>query len=227
MGEMVEFPSNGSSCPGYLAVPESGSGPGVVVIQEWWGLVPHIEDVCDRLAADGFVALAADLYHGKKTTEPDEAGKLLMALEVDRASRDMGGAVHYLLRHEAVSGDAVGTVGFCMGGGLSLYLATLEPAVKACTMYYGFIFWPGADPHYQNIKGKVLGHFAETDGYANHDSVDPLQRTLEAAGVPTEFHWYPGTQHAFFNDARPEVYNAEAAALSYKRTLDFLHAELG
>ncbi|HEY6378979.1 MAG TPA: dienelactone hydrolase family protein [Candidatus Dormibacteraeota bacterium] len=223
---MVEFPSNGSSCSGYLAVPASGSGPGVVVIQEWWGLVPHIKTVCDRLADDGFVALAVDLYHGATTTEPDEAGKLAMGMRIDQAGRDMGGAVSHLVQHDAVSGDAVGSVGFCMGGGLSLYLATLAPAVKACTMYYGVIPWPDCKPQFQNIRGKVLGHFAENDGSASHAKVDPLERQLKGAGVPTEFHWYAGTQHAFFNDARPEVYNAEAAQLSYRRTLDFFRAEL-
>src|SRR5690606_28096877 len=103
MGDIVEFTSNGSGAQGYLAIPDGGSGPGVVVIQEWWGLVPHIQDVCDRFAAEGFVALAPDLYHGETTTEPDEAGKLMMALNIERATRDMSGAADFLLGHDAVT----------------------------------------------------------------------------------------------------------------------------
>src|SRR3954471_13438722 len=125
MGELVDFPSNGHGASGYLAIPESGSGPGLIVIQEWWGLVPQIQDVCDRFAAAGFVALAPDLYHGEKTTEPDEAGKLMMALNVEQAAKDMSGAV---ARVQEVSGrEAVGVVGFCMGGGLALVLACHRP----------------------------------------------------------------------------------------------------
>ena len=119
MGAMIEFPSNGHTCGGYLAIPESGSGPGVVVIQEWWGLVPHIQDVCDRLAAEGFVALAPDLFHGETTTEPDEAGKLMMALNVQAAAKDMDAAIDYLLASDAVTSERVGVIGFCMGGGLA------------------------------------------------------------------------------------------------------------
>ena len=134
MGEIVTFASNGGTASGYLATPEGGGGVPVVVIQEWWGLVPHIEDVCERFAAEGFVALAPDLYRGEKTTEPDEAGKLMMALNVDQAAKDMSGAVDKV---KEVSGrDAVGVVGFCMGGGLALVLACHRPdAIKACVPF--------------------------------------------------------------------------------------------
>src|ERR1044072_159168 len=121
MGEMVQFPFAGGTTGGYLAEPEQGSGPGVIVIQEWWGLVEHIKDICDRFAAEGFVALAPDLYHGKSTTSPDEAGKLMMALRIDEAEKDLRGAAEYLLNHSATNAGKVGTVGFCMGGALSLY----------------------------------------------------------------------------------------------------------
>src|SRR5688500_18698493 len=114
MGEMVQFASNGGKTDGYLAIPASGSGPAVVVIQEWWGLVDHIKDVCDRFAADGFVALAPDLFHGKTTKSPDEAGKLMMALRIDEAEKDLRGAVNYLLQHDFTASDSAGVVGFCM-----------------------------------------------------------------------------------------------------------------
>src|SRR5688572_6967255 len=120
MGEIVEFPSNGASGQGYLATPSSGECPGVLVIQEWWGLVPHIKDICDRYAAEGFLALAPDLYHGESTDEPDEAGKLMMALNLEKAAKDMSGAVDLL--SQRASGNGVGVTGFCMGGGLALLL---------------------------------------------------------------------------------------------------------
>src|SRR5262245_27230462 len=159
MGEIVEFPSNGSSAQGYLAVPDSGSGPGVIVIQEWWGLVPHIKDVCDRYAAEGFVALAPDLFHGKSTTEPDEAGKLMMALNIDAAVRDMGGAIDFLKGHDAVTSAGVGVVGYCMGGGLAMVLAARRPDdVVACAPYYGIIPWPNAEPDWSVLQAPVRGH---------------------------------------------------------------------
>src|SRR6476660_7570059 len=116
MGEMVQFPFAGGNTGGYLATPKQGSGPGVIVIQEWWGLVDHIKNVCDRFANEGYVALAPDMYHGKMTTSPDEAGKLMMALQIDQVEKDLRGAIQYLLNHNATTSDKVGTVGFCMGG---------------------------------------------------------------------------------------------------------------
>jgi len=226
MGEMVEFPSNGHTCGGYLSVPASGSGPGVVVIQEWWGLVPHITSICDRLAADGFTALATDLYHGRTTKEPDEAAKMMMAMRFDEAARDLSGSVQFLVDDERARGGAVGSVGFCMGGGLSLYLATLRSEVRACVVYYGVLPWSQARPDLSGIRGRVLGHYGEEDGSADHAKVDPLEQRLRAAGVAVEFHWYAGCDHAFFNDSRPEVYKPQAAQLSWERTLALFRSEL-
>lgn len=227
MGDMVEFPSNGTSGRGYLAVPESGSGPGLVVIQEWWGLVPHIQDVCDRFAAEGFVALAPDLYRGETTTEPDEAGKLMMALNLDRAGRDLAGAVDLLLGHDAVTSKAVGVTGFCMGGGLALVLACQEPEkVAACVPFYGVIPWPDAQPDWSRLDAAVQGHFAELDGMFGPDAVQQLQSTLDDLGKQAELIVYPGVDHAFFNDTRPEVYSAEAAGLAWNRTVAFFRAHV-
>src|SRR5258706_15622529 len=122
----VTFPSNSPSAPGYLALPPSGAGPGVVVIQEWWGLTTHIKDVTDRLAAEGFVALAPDLYGGITPHDGDEAGRLMMELPVEGAARDLGGAVDFLLGHDAVTSSTAGAVGFCMGGGFVLVLAAQQ-----------------------------------------------------------------------------------------------------
>ncbi len=154
MGTMVEFKSNGGQTSGYLAIPESGNGPGVVVIQEYWGLVDHIKDVCDRFAAEGFVSLAPDLFHGKIAKSPDEAGKLMMAMRIDEAEKDLRGAIQYLLDHDATTGDKVGTVGFCMGGALSLYAATKNPQVGACVVFYGG--HPNVKPDLPNLQAPVL-----------------------------------------------------------------------
>ena len=224
MGEMIEFPSNGSAGSGYLAQP-ANDGPGVVVIQEWWGLVPHIKDVCDRFAAEGFVALAPDLYHGKATTEPDEAGKAMMAMQLDGAAKDMSGAVDAVVARSA--GDAVGVVGFCMGGGLALVLATQRPdAVKACVPFYGLVPWPDAQPDYSKLQGALLVHVAGNDEYFSVDAAHALEEQLRALGKDAQFHVYEGTDHAFFNDTRPEVYDAGASTTAWERTIAFLRATL-
>ena len=228
MGEMVEFPSNGQTAQGYLATPSSGSGPGVVVIQEWWGLVPHIKDVCDRFAAEGFTALAPDLFHGTTTTEPDEAGKLLMALNLEQAAKDMGGAIDHLLASDRVRGEGVGVTGFCMGGGLAMMLAVQRPTdVKACVPFYGIIPWESAQPDWSKLEAPMLGHFAEHDDFFSPDKAKEQEATLHALGKDVDFHIYDGVDHAFFNDTRPEVYNEEAASLAWTRTLEFFRAKLG
>ena len=167
MGETVEFPSNGHSCSGYLATPRRGPGPGIVVIQEWWGLLPQIRGVCDRLAAQGFSALAVDLYHGDSAAlnEPDEAQKKMMAMTLETAAKDLGGAVGYLLESGKAEGPHVGTVGFCMGGGLALYLASLRPEVMATVDYYGAAPWEEAQSRVGEIRGSVLGHYGTVDHF--------------------------------------------------------------
>ncbi|HEU5459699.1 MAG TPA: dienelactone hydrolase family protein [Pyrinomonadaceae bacterium] len=224
MGEMVQFPSNGRSTDGYLSIPASGSGPAIVVIQEWWGLVDHIKDVCDRFAAEGFVALAPDLFHGKTTKSPDEAGKLMMALRIDEAGKDLSGAIHYLLNQSFTASDSVGVVGFCMGGALSLYTATKNMDVGACVVFYGG--HPNVKPDLPNLYAPMLGLYAEQDNFVTPDSVRELESKLNALVKSNEVHIYPETDHAFFNDTRPEVYNAEAAADAWRRTIEFLRKYL-
>ena len=223
-GQMIEFRSNGGTARGYLAVPEGGRGPGVVVLQEWWGLVPHIRDVADRFAREGFVALAPDLYHGETARSPDEAGKLMMALNIDRAERDLRGAVRYLLGHEAATGGSVGTVGFCMGGVLSLYAASKNPQVGACVVFYGI--HPKVRPDLENLRAPVLGLYAERDEFVPPAAVRELESQLRGLGKTAEMHIYPGTDHAFFNDTRPEVYDAEAAGDAWRRTVEFFRRHL-
>jgi len=224
-GQMIEFRSNGGTAQGYLAVPESGRGPGVVVIQEWWGLVPHIRDVADRFAAAGFVALAPDLYHGDVARSPDEAGKMMMALNIAQTEKDLRGAVDYLLGHEATEGDRAGTVGFCMGGALSLYAASKNERVGACVVFYGI--HPKVKPDFEALRAPVLGLFAEKDSFVPPEAVRALEEKMKEHGKSVETHIYPGTDHAFFNDTRPEVYDADAAADAWRRTIEFLSTHLG
>ncbi|MGH9118470.1 MAG: dienelactone hydrolase family protein [Acidimicrobiales bacterium] len=228
MGEIVEFASNGSTARGYLATPAEGRGIPLVVIQEWWGLVPHIEDVCDRFAAEGFVALAPDLYHGESTTEPDEAGQLMMALNINEAAKDMSGAVDHVRDHEASTGGGVGVTGFCMGGGLALVLAAHRPdAVTACVPWYGLIPWPGAEPDYSKIEAAVLGHYAEHDDYFTPELAKDLEARLHDLGKEADIHVHPGAGHAFFNDVRPEAHNPQESAVAWRETIDFLKQRLG
>ena len=224
MGETVNFKSNGKTTPGYLAVPESGSGPGVVVIQEWWGLVDHIKDVCDRFAKEGFVALAPDLYHGAVAKSPDEAAKMMMALRIDEAEKDLSGAINYLLAHKTTTSKKVGTIGFCMGGALSLYAATKNPNVGACVVFYGG--HPNVKPDLPNLHAPLLGIYAERDRSLTPQFVHQLEDQLRQLGKPVEIHIYPKTDHAFFNDTRPAVYNAEAATDAWRRTIGFFRKNL-
>jgi carboxymethylenebutenolidase len=221
MGEMVTFKSNGHTCDGYLA----GSGPGVLVIQEWWGLVPHIKDVVDRFAAAGFTALAPDLYHGESTTEPDGAGKLMMALNIEQAGKDMSGAIDLLVDRSGAA--KVGVVGFCMGGGLALVVAARRAdAVAACAPYYGVIPWASAQPDLSAISATVVGEYAELDDSASPEAARSLETKLRDLGKDATMHIHAGAHHAFFNDSRPEVYDADAAAESWDRTVGLFRASL-
>lgn len=222
-GEMVEFPSNGGTAQGYVAKPDAGQGPGLVVIQEWWGLNDNIKGIADRFAAEGYVALAPDLYDGKKTAEPDEAMKLAMAMQMDEAAKKLSGAVDFLKAEASVEPKKVGCVGYCMGGGLSLYLSTIKP-VDACVIYYGVLM--GAQPDLNKIKGAVLGHYADHDDYASPEQVRALEKQLKDAGKDVEFQIYEGTQHGFFNDERPEQHAPDASRQSWERTLEFFEKHL-
>jgi carboxymethylenebutenolidase len=223
VGDRITFKSNGGTTVGYLARP-SKPGPGVVVIQEWWGLVPHIEDIVNRFAAAGFVALAPDLFHGRIARSPDEAGKMMMALKIDEAATDLAGAIHYLKEGGGAAGAKVGTVGFCMGGALSLYAACLNSDVGACVVFYGG--HPNVKPNIAALQAPVLGIFAGRDTFVSPQVVADLDQKLTAAHKRHEFHTYQNTQHAFFNDARPEVHDAAASADAWQKTLDFFRREL-
>ncbi len=227
MGEMVSYPSNGGTSEGYLALPRTGTGPAVIVIQEWWGLVPHVKGLADRFAAEGFVALAPDLYRGVQTTEPDEAGKLMMGLAMEQAAKDIAGAAAYLAGRDEVTGQ-VGCAGFCMGGSLALWSATISPHIVATVGFYPAVPWERMSPKWDNYAGKAaVLHCSEEDGTSAAPGIQQAKSAIEEAGGVCTVYDYPGTHHAFFNDERPEVHDPVASEASLARTVAFLHERLG
>ncbi len=230
MGTMVEFASNGSTAAGYLATPDGGSGPGVIVVQEWWGLDSGIREMADRLAAAGFVALAPDLYHGELAghTEMDKAGELMTSLPPDRAGRDMSGAVDYLAAHDATTGDGIGVMGFCMGGMLTFILAALRPdKVKAAVPFYGFP-QGDAEPDYSQITAAIQGHMAENDDFFPPDAAKALETRLRELGKDVSITVHPGSGHAFM--APHNALGTQDLALAeqiWPQATGFLHEHLG
>ncbi len=227
MTDTVTITSGAGDLPGYLAVPASGSGPGIIVIQEWWGLVPHIRSVADRLAAAGFVALAPDLFRGVATTEPDEAAKLMMGLQVSSAASDIAAAADQLVRSGRVPGDQVGAMGFCMGGGLALLAPTVSPHIDCTAAFYPAMPWPDYHPAWANYSGReALVNQCEGDIPSTGADIARYAAEIAEHGGVAVVETYPGTHHAFFNDDRPEVYDAAAAALAWDRSLAMFHRRL-
>ncbi len=222
----VEYESNGGTAPGYLAVPESGSGPGVVVLQEWWGLDDSIKRYCDNFAEEGLLAIAPDLYRGDTTEQPDEAEQKMMAMDMDHTELELRGAVDYLSEHEATSGSSVGSVGFCLGGGLSVWAAAANPKVGATVTYYYVM--PHGKPDFSKIKAPVLGHFGTADDFVPVDDAEALQKEMSDAGVDVDFEFYDGAGHAFANDHnRLGTYDEGKAGEAWQKTVDFLKRHLG
>ena len=227
MTDTVTITSGAGDLPGYLAVPASGSGPGIIVIQEWWGLVPHIRSVADRLAAAGFVALAPDLFRGVATTEPDEAAKLMMGLQVSSAASDIAAAADHLVRTGCVPGDQVGAMGFCMGGGLAMLAPTVSPHIDCTAAFYPAMPWPDYHPAWANYSGReALVNQCEGDIPSTGADIARYAAEIAEHGGVVVVETYPGTHHAFFNDDRPEVYDAAAAALAWDRSLAMFHRRL-
>ena len=223
-GRDIEVESEDGVFQAYLSTPASGHGPGLVVLQEWWGLVPQIRHVCDRLARAGFVALAPDLYRGESTADPGEAGRLMMELEIERASRDLVCAVEALRRQPGTEGAKLGCIGFCMGGKLALHAACLCPQIGAVVDCYGV--HPNVSLDLSACEARVFGVFAENDEFISAADVQVLGDSLEKAGIEAKLHTYLGVQHAFLNDARPEVFDADTAAEAWRDIQTFLDAEL-
>jgi len=223
MGTRIEFATaTGGAAEGYLAEGPVGA-PGIIVIQEWWGLVPQIQAACDRFAAAGFTALAPDLYDGRQVPndEPDEAARAMMGLQFESAADDLAGAVDEL-RARTGSGT-VGVVGYCMGGGLALVLAARRPdAVAAAVPCYGVHPWKEGHPDYTEMTAAVQIHCAMLDQAFTPEAAEQLRGQLAALGKQVEVHLYEGANHAFANETRPEVYDEAAAAAMFDRTVRFL-----
>jgi len=224
MGQRVEFPSNGHTCRGYLATPSSGKGQAVVVIQEWWGIVSHIEDVVERFAKEGFVAIAPDLFHGKTTKSPDEAGKMLMELDADRAQKDIAGAGTYMLQRPECSSKTFGVVGFCMGGGLAKYEATKDTNVGATVSFYGG--FKKVDTDWSKLNAPLMLIAGENDKGVPAEGERALAEKLKSLGKNVTVVTYPNADHAFFNDTRPEVYNDSASRDAWQKTVAFFRANV-
>lgn len=220
----VEYPDpDGETLMGYLALPATDEPrPAVAVIQEWWGVDDHIKDVTRRFAQEGFVALAPDLYHGVVVSEPDEARKLVMELDMDEAVREIQHAIAFLLQQESVAGPRVGIVGFCMGGRLALRTALIEPNLGAVVAFYGT---PLAPEEVSQVKAPILGLYGAEDTSIPVEQVRAMEAALQQAGIEHEIEVYDGAGHAFFNDAR-ESYRPEAAADAWQRTLAWLREYL-
>jgi carboxymethylenebutenolidase len=221
----IEFPTSAGAAPGYLAVPDGERGPGVIVLQEWWGVDEHIRSLCDRLAAEGFYALAPDLYRGETTTQPSEAQQKMMALSMSEVEQEMCGAADYLASQPGFEGPGVGAVGFCLGGGLAVWAAATCPNIAAAVTFYYVM--PHGKPDFSAIHGPVLGHFGTADEFIPTEDANKLEAELKHAGVDTTFHYYDGAGHAFVNDTnRLGTHDPELAQLAWGRTVEFLRSAL-
>jgi carboxymethylenebutenolidase len=225
---MREFQAGGKTFSGYLAVPENGGGPGVLVLHAWWGLTEPFRKICDRLAEAGFVALAPDLYHGKTTALVEEAQALGAALDqdVERWRSDISEAVQVLRQHTATKPAGgrgkLAFVAFSLGDAYALDMSVnLAEEIAAVVTFYGS--YPGLE--YSKASAAYLFHFAEDDPFEPAESVAQMEQELQAAGRPVTVYTYPGTKHWFFEENRPE-YDAEAARVAWERTVEFLHKRL-
>lgn len=219
-GTMVEFQANGGTAPGYLVRPEGdGPFPGVVVIQEWWGLEDHIKDVAERFAREGYVALAPDLYRGQVAEEPDDARKLAMEMELNQALRDIQGAVNYLVSQPYVEPKQAGVIGFCMGGRLAMMMSYRGQHVGAVAVFYGGGAKP-SDDDLKAISAPMLGIYGDKDHGIPVEQVQEWDTKLHEFGKTHDIIIYPDAPHAFFNDTRT-AYRPDAAADAWRRTLEW------
>lgn len=224
MGNMIEFRRNGQRVGAYLARPAgAGPFPAVVIIQEWWGLDAHIKDVAERYTREGYLSLAPDLYHGKVTTDPNEAGKLMTALDREEAVKDLLGAVAHLKAMKEVRADRIGATGFCMGGSYALLLPCRTKEIRVAAPYYGEV---PAEETLKNLACPILYVYGDADFWITNDEVKRLEGTLRKLNKPGEVKIYPGAPHAFFNDTRKDVYRLTEAQDAWRRTLDLFAKHL-
>jgi len=220
---MVDYPGGDDGLMGYLARPDDeATHPAVIVIQEWWGLNENIKDIAQRFANEGFVALAPDLYHGQVVSEPDAARSLAISLDRDAAVQEIQSAIDYLQSQSYVSPSKVGTVGFCMGGWLSLQTAVDEVDVGAGVAFYGR---PLTADDVTKLQAPIMGNYGSLDGGISVASVEAMEGALNDAGVENDIKIFDGANHAFFNDTRPS-YHEEASKEAWERTLSWFRKHL-
>jgi carboxymethylenebutenolidase len=222
---MVEFGSNGLTTPGFLARPkDNGPFPGVIVVQEWWGLNDNIKDIAQRFAREGFAAFAPDLYHGVVAAEPGQAQKQMMQLDMTRASQELVKATEYLAEQPYIDSRGIGAIGFCMGGGLAMTLATDTPLIRAVAPFYGAP--PEPIDKVQSLAGPVFAVFAEHDDWIGPPVREKLHQALEEHSKQFEIKVYPGTHHGFFNDTRKDVHDAKASTDAWKHVISLFRENL-
>ena len=214
---MIDFPVEDQSGAGYLALPQGGSGPGVLVLHAWWGLNATFQAAADRLAAAGFVAFAPDLYNGQIATTIDDAERLMKAMDGDATVAVVSAASAFLRGHPATTGARIGVIGFSLGGSWALML---DEAVGAIVTFYGI-----GDVDSVTADALIQGHFASDDQFDSAEDARAFAAALNAAGHPTTLYIYPNTQHWFVEPDRPE-YDAAATELAWQRTTEFLHEQL-
>jgi len=225
MYEPIKIPTkSGVDAAGELVAPDGeGKAPALVLVQEWWGLNGQIRDVAARLAKEGFLVVLPDLYHGRWTIDATEAAKIMGELDWGRALEELAGAAALGVSHPRSNGH-VGIIGFCLGGALSFAAATLVPELEAVVPYYGLA--PTDKFDYSKVKAPIMAHFASQDEWAKADAARAVMEQMHARGQKMELHVYEAG-HAFSHEARRDVYVPEAAALAWKRSMEFLHAHLG
>jgi carboxymethylenebutenolidase len=228
--QVVEYPGKGVALRAFVASPRDGARhPGIVVVQEWWGLNEHIQDVGRRLAQEGYVAIVPDLYSRFGHTvvpnsDSKEAGRMMATLKQDDGLADLNATVDQLRKTEGVDAKKIGVIGFCMGGSYALMLACINPAIKAAVPFYGQV--PNPDTPLESLHAPVLYIYGEEDGWITKADVHRLAGALKKYGKKGDIKTYPGAAHAFFNDTRPEVYRSDAAQDAWKRALEFFKANL-
>ena len=221
-GKTVKLESPDGPVSGHLAVPKSGSGPGILALHAWWGLNDFFKDFCNRLATAGFVAFAPDLYHGPVASTIEQADKLSSGVKPETGRSDLAKSVKGLRAHPSVRGNRLGVIGFSFGAWWALWAAQEMPAdIAAVVVFYGT-----SDGDFAKTRAAFLGHFAEKDPYESAESVRAFEGLLRAAGKDATIHVYPGTGHWFFEKDRPDAYNASAATMAWNRTVQFLKAHL-
>ncbi len=223
--KMKRIKAGGVSLPAFQATPESGQGPGVLVLHAWWGLNPFIRDLCTRLAGEGFVALAPDPFHGKTASTIEQAERLSSRVRHKQVGKEILVSFDHLRRLRAVTGERAGVVGFSWGAAYALWLAEQRPKqIAACVFFYGT---RGGEGSYAESEAAFLGHFAAEDPYESADAIRGLDSQLSEAKKAHALRLYPDTGHWFFESDRPDAYHPRAARQAWKETVKFLKSHLG